>query len=102
MSLKQQADAIIQKPDPFVDPAQFSDAQKSDLRPDTDSLKTNVNNNIAESIAMDKRGLNESSPTPIFKSTVIKGLALGDQNLYQIIKEVADELSESIFKGQVS
>ena len=102
MSLKQQADAIIQKPDPFVDPAQFSDAQKSDLRPDTDSMKTNVNKNIAESIAMDKRGLNASSPTPIFKSTVIKGLALGDQNLYQIIKEVADELSESIFKGQVS
>ena len=73
MSLKQQADAIIQKPDPFVDPAQYSDAQKSDLRPDTDSMKTNVNKNIAESIAMDKRGLNASSPTPIFKSTVIKG-----------------------------
>ena len=101
-SLKQKAKAIIQQPDPFVDPAQFSDAQKADLRPNSDSTKTNVNQNIAEGISMLNKGMTAASPTPIFKSTVIKGLALGDQNLFKIIKEVADELSESIFKGQVS
>ncbi len=101
-SLKQKANAIIRKPDPFVDPAQFSDAQKADLRPGSDNVKNNVNQNVAESIAMSKRGLTGASPTPIFKSTTIRGLALGDENLFKVIKEVADELSEIIFKGQTS
>ena len=99
-SLEQLSDDVLRQRDPFVDSASFPSSQKADLRPNSDSVKKNVTENLAEGISMLKKGKDAGSPTPIFPSTTIKRLALGDKNLMEVVSEVADELSEQIFKGQ--
>ena len=80
--------------DPFVNDARFNQNEKATYG----SKQGAVEQHLKESVEDYKAGGDGGSHTDIISEPYLRSIAAGDQNIYQYVKEVADDMANAIFK----
>ena len=101
-SLEQLSDNALKGKDPFVDAPSFSSSEKASIRPDADTVKEATGKNLEESLYNSQRGDTPSSASPIYTETALKKLTGNNKGIRTLLNEVADEISEKLFREQDS
>ena len=92
-STKQAADNATRQPDPLVNPETSTNTERATYRkPDNASQRA-----TAEAILDTKRGGDGKIYTSVASEPTIRNIALGNQNLRQIVQEVTDDITNSVF-----
>ena len=100
-SLFQLGELNLNGADEFIDAGRFNNAEKATYRPTAEPQDV-VDQNLRESVSNKRIDGMPSSSSPLSTEANFRKLARGDKNVLEYVKEIADELSEKIFRGQTA
>lgn len=94
-STQQAVEAEGRQPDPFVNGEKFDATDKATMPATPDGIQRN----LAESIADLRHGGNGKSSTLPVNEAALLNMSRGDKNLYDYIKDVAEDLAASVLES---